>query len=51
MTICEKCGQPTYIIHITTEHKRICDLCYEEKKKEKKYEQFRKEVLQRGDSC
>ncbi len=32
---CEECGKEVYVIYITREYKRICDLCHDEKKKEK----------------
>lgn len=25
---CHKCFRPTYVVHINTEHLRVCDLCH-----------------------
>jgi len=26
--ICEKCHQETFVIHVTREHEKICDKCF-----------------------
>lgn len=33
---CDKCGEKTHIIFITRNHRKLCDKCYDERKKEKK---------------
>lgn len=37
---CDKCGEKTYVIFITRNHRKLCDKCYEKrrKKKEKKWD-------------
>jgi len=35
MMICDKCGEGTYIIFITSKYEKICDKCYDKQQKEK----------------
>jgi len=32
---CDKCGKKTFVIFITRNHKKLCDYCYDDRKKEK----------------
>ena len=33
MMICDKCGEKTYIIFITRNHRKLCDNCKEKERK------------------
>jgi len=30
---CDKCGEKTFVIFITRNHKKLCDKCYDEQKR------------------
>ena len=32
MMICNECGKETYIIHITVDYEKICDICYDKRR-------------------
>ena len=36
MMVCDKCGKYTYVIFITTEHKKICYECRVKEREKKK---------------
>ena len=40
MMTCDRCGQDTYIIFITSNHDKICDECYEKEKGKKELSKY-----------
>jgi hypothetical protein len=47
-TICDGCGEESYVIYITTSYERLCDKCYEKVRPKSKWEPddipYRKEL-------
>lgn len=35
MMTCDRCGEDTYIMFITSKHEKICDECWDKEKKRK----------------
>jgi len=40
MMTCERCGEDTYIIFITSKHEKICDKCWSKEKKKKELPEY-----------
>jgi hypothetical protein len=40
MMTCDKCGEDTYVIFITSKHEKVCDKCWDEEKKKKELPEF-----------
>lgn len=42
-SICDKCGNKTYIIFITRNHEKLCDYCYDKIRNKNEWERIQEE--------